>query len=58
MSGQIDYLLRVTVPDIESYDRYNQNQIQRITLSDVSSSFALEQIKYTTALPLAFADSE
>ena len=58
MSGQIDYLLRVTVPDIESYDRFYKNLIERISLSDVSSSFAMEQIKYTTALPLAFADSE
>jgi Lrp/AsnC family transcriptional regulator len=55
MSGQIDYLLRVTVPDIESYDRFYKQLIERITLSDVSSSFAMEQIKYTTALPLDFA---
>ena len=55
MSGQIDYLLRVTVPDIESYDRFYKQLIERIELSDVSSSFAMEQIKYTTALPLDFA---
>ena len=55
MSGQVDYLLRVTVPDIESYDRFYKKLIERISLSDVSSSFAMEQIKFTTALPLAFA---
>ena len=55
MSGQIDYLLRVTVPDIESYDRFYKQLIERIDLNDVSSSFAMEQIKYTTALPLDFA---
>jgi Lrp/AsnC family transcriptional regulator len=55
MSGQVDYLLRVAVPDIESYDRFYKQLISRIELSDVSSSFAMEQIKYTTALPLNFA---
>jgi Lrp/AsnC family transcriptional regulator len=57
MSGQVDYLLRVTVPDIESYDHFYKSLIERISLSDVSSSFSMEQIKYTTALPLSFADS-
>jgi Lrp/AsnC family transcriptional regulator len=52
MSGQVDYLLRVVVPDIESYDRFYKQLIERIALNDVSSSFAMEQIKYTTALPL------
>ena len=55
MSGQIDYLLRVAVPDIESYDLFYKQLIERIPFTDVSSSFAMEQIKYTTALPLDFA---
>ena len=55
MSGQVDYLLRVAVPDIASYDRFYKAFISQIDLSDVSSSFAMEQIKFTTALPLAFA---
>ena len=58
MSGQIDYLLRVAVPDIESYDLFYKQLIERIPLTDVSSSFAMEQIKYTTALPLEFADKQ
>lgn len=56
MSGQIDYLLRVAVPDIESYDHFYKQLISRIPLTDVSSSFSMEQIKYTTALPLDFAE--
>jgi Lrp/AsnC family transcriptional regulator len=56
MSGQVDYLLRIVVPDIESYDRLYKRLITRIPLNDVSSSFAMEQIKYTTALPLSFID--
>ena len=55
MSGQVDYMLRVVVPDIESYDRFYKAFIGQIDLTDVSSSFAMEQIKFTTALPLAFA---
>jgi Lrp/AsnC family transcriptional regulator len=55
MSGEIDYLLRVVVPDIAAYDRLYKKLIAKIELSDVSSSFAMEQIKYTTALPLDYA---
>jgi Lrp/AsnC family transcriptional regulator len=55
MSGRVDYLLRVVVPDIERYDAFYKKPIRKIELSDVSSSFAMEQIKYTTALPLEYA---
>ncbi|MEE9589522.1 MAG: Lrp/AsnC family transcriptional regulator [Hyphomicrobiaceae bacterium] len=55
MSGQVDYLLRVVVPDIEAYDAFYKKLISKIELSDVSSTFAMEQIKFTTALPLEFA---
>ena len=55
MSGDIDYLLRVVVPDIAAYDSVYQRLIEKVSLSDVSSSFAMEQIKYTTALPLDYA---
>jgi Lrp/AsnC family transcriptional regulator len=58
MAGQVDYLLRVVVPDIEAYDIFYKKLIAKIDISDVSSSFAMEQIKYTTALPLGFAQLE
>ncbi len=54
MSGEIDYLLRVVVPDIAAYDEFYKRLIADIELDDVSSSFAMEQIKYTTALPLDY----
>ena len=54
MSGQVDYLLRVVVPDIGSYDNFYKKLISKIELNDVSSSFAMEQIKFTTELPLDF----
>lgn len=54
MSGEIDYLLRVVVPDIAAYDDFYKRLIADIDLDDVSSSFSMEQIKYTTALPLSY----
>lgn len=54
MSGDIDYLMRVVVPDIAAYDRFYKRLIQQVDISDVSSSFAMERLKYTTALPLDY----
>lgn len=55
MSGDVDYLLRVVVPDIEAYDVFYKKLIARVEIAKVSSAFAMERIKYTTALPLGFA---
>jgi Lrp/AsnC family transcriptional regulator len=55
MSGEVDYLLRVVVPDIAAYDEVYKRLIESVDLYDVSSSFAMEQIKYTTALPVHYA---
>ncbi|RQO53712.1 ArsR family transcriptional regulator [Paucibacter sp. KBW04] len=54
MSGDIDYLLRVVVPDIKAYDAVYKRLITGTNLHDVSSSFAMEQLKFTTALPLKY----
>lgn len=56
MSGDVDYLLRVVVPDIAGYDAVYKRLIRAADLYDVSSSFAMEQMKYTTALPLDYAE--
>lgn len=58
MAGQVDYLLRVVVPDIEAYDAFYKKLIAKIEIADVSTTFAMEQIKYTTALPLQFVAIE
>lgn len=58
MSGDVDYLLRVVVPDIGAYDVFYKKLISRVEIAKVSSAFAMERIKYTTALPLAFATRE
>lgn len=55
MSGETDYLLRIVVPDLAAYDRVYKRLIEAAELSDVSSSFALETIKRTTALPTRYA---
>jgi Lrp/AsnC family transcriptional regulator len=53
MSGEVDYLLKIIVSDIAHYDRVYKKLIRVTSLLDVSSSFAMEQLKYTTALPLS-----
>lgn len=54
MSGEVDYLLRVVVPDIAAYDAFYKRLIAKIEIRDVSSAFAMEQIKNTTQLPLDY----
>ncbi len=54
-SGQIDYMLRILVPDIEAYDRVYRKLISAIELYDVSTTFAMEVLKSTTVLPVDYA---
>ena len=54
INGDVDYLLRVVVPDIAAYDGVYKQLIQRVPLSDVSSSFVMEEFKFTTAVPLSY----
>ena len=52
LAGEIDYLMRVVVPDIAAYDAFYKRLIEAVPLSDVTSSFSMEAIKSTTALPI------
>lgn len=53
MAGEYDYLLRVQIADMKSYDNFYKRLVNQVKgLSDVTSSFAMETIKYTTKLPL------
>jgi len=54
MSGDVDYLMRIVVPDIDAYDLVYKRLIAAVEFKDVSASFSLETIKYTTALPLSY----
>ncbi|MEO0327751.1 MAG: Lrp/AsnC family transcriptional regulator [Pseudomonadota bacterium] len=58
MSGDIDYLLRVVVPDITAYDKFYKKLVSKIDIENVSSAFAMERIKDTTSLPLDFLKFE
>jgi Lrp/AsnC family transcriptional regulator len=53
MAGDVDYMLRVVVPDMQSYDRFYKQLIGRIPLKNVTSRFAMERVKASTVLPLA-----
>lgn len=53
MTGDADYLLRVVVADLETYQRFLMERLTKIpSVASIKSSFALRQIKYRTALPL------
>ncbi len=53
MTGQRDYLLRVVVPDLPSYERFLKTKLTRLDgIASIESSFALEQVKYTNVLPV------
>jgi Lrp/AsnC family transcriptional regulator len=51
-SGDLDYLLKARVADVQAYDRLYQRLIRRIALTDISASFVMEEIKETTELPV------
>jgi Lrp/AsnC family transcriptional regulator len=53
MAGDIDYMLRVVVADIPGYDAFYKRLISTVPLKNVTSRFAMENIKATTALPIA-----
>jgi Lrp/AsnC family transcriptional regulator len=53
MAGDVDYMLRVVVPDIAGYDTFYKKLIGTVPLKNVTSRFAMEKIKSTTALPIS-----
>ena len=52
MAGDVDYMLRVAVASIQDYDTFYKKLIASIPLKNVTSRFAMERIKQTTALPI------
>ena len=52
MAGDVDYLLRVAVADMTAFDLFYRTLIDTIPMKNVSSHFAMEQVKRTTAYPL------
>jgi Lrp/AsnC family transcriptional regulator len=52
MAGDVDYMLRVVVQDMAGYDTFYKKLIATVPLKNVTSRFAMERIKSTTALPI------
>ena len=52
MAGDIDYLLRVAVADMSAFDSFYRDLIKAVPLKNVSSHFAMERVKATTAYPI------
>ncbi len=52
MAGEVDYMLRVVVADMAAYDRFYKKLVSSVALKNVTSRFAMERIKSTTALPV------
>lgn len=53
MAGDIDYMLRVAVPDMQAYDTFYKKLIDTMPLKNVTSRFSMERVKSTTAYPIA-----
>ena len=52
MSGEYDYMLKVVVADMKAFDSFYKRLVAKVNIAEVTSSFAMEQIKYTTELPI------
>lgn len=52
MAGDVDYLLKITVANMASYDEFYQRLIATLPLKNVTSRFAMERVKFTTAYPV------
>lgn len=59
MAGEVDYMLRVAVPDMAEFDTFYKRLVAAVPLKNVTSRFSMERLKHTTAYPLparAFRD--
>lgn len=56
MAGDIDYLLRVAVPDMAAYDRFYKALTDAVAIRNVTSQFAMESLRHTTAYPVNTRD--
>ena len=56
LSGTVDYIFKVLVPSIEKYNAFYKKLTDKVDFSEVTSSFSMEEIKYTNSLTLNYAD--
>jgi Lrp/AsnC family transcriptional regulator len=55
LTGDMDYLLRLIVPNVEAYDAVYKQLIARLDFTDVTSFIAMEEMKFTTKVPTHYA---
>ena len=56
LSGTVDYIFKVLVPSIEKYNEFYKKLTDKVDFSEVTSSFSMEEIKYTNSLTLNYTD--
>ena len=56
LSGTVDYIFKVLVPSIEKYNEFYKKLTDKVDFSEVTSSFSMEEIKYTNCLTLNYTD--
>lgn len=56
MAGDVDYLLRVAVPDMAAFDSFYKSLTDRVPIKNVTSHFAMERLRFTTAYPINTRD--
>lgn len=54
LTGEMDYLLRLVVPDVKAYDNIYKLLISKLDFTDITSFISMEELKYTTAVPLKY----
>ncbi len=54
MTGAIDYILKVVVPDVAAYDAVYKKMIERLDFTHVNSMISMEELKFTTAIPTKY----
>ena len=51
LTGTVDYILKVVVPDVATYDRVYKQMIERLEFNQINSMISMEELKFTTAIP-------
>ena len=54
LTGTVDYILKVVVPDMSAYDRVYKKMISQLDFNQVNSMIAMEELKFTTAIPTGY----
>jgi Lrp/AsnC family transcriptional regulator len=54
LTGTVDYILKVVVPDVATYDRVYKQMIERLEFNQINSMISMEELKFTTAIPTSY----